>query len=71
MLLRHKKYFSHFIPNMDGWQNIVAGDDDSSLEGSMETPLACRKMQKNESSCTSAMASFFRKKDMVLIILII
>ena len=56
---------------MDGQPNIVAGYDASTIEGSVDTPLSRRKMLNNESPCTSEMASYFlRKKVMVLIILI-
>ena len=59
----HKSIFSHFVSYMDGRTNIVAGDDYSFLEGIVETPLSCRKMQNDESSCTSAMANFFVRKE--------
>ena len=54
----HKRIFSLFS-YIDGWPKIMAGDDAYSLEGSVETPLARRKMSNYESSCTSAMLGFF------------
>ena len=67
----HKSIFSHFVSHMDGWPNIVAGDNDYSLEGSVDTPISRLKFPNDESSCTNEMANYFeRKKVMVLIILI-
>ena len=43
---------------MDVRPKIVAGDDASSMEGSVETPISRRKMPNYESSCTSVMGLF-------------
>ena len=40
-----QNYFSRFVSYMDGLTNIMAGDDASSLEGSVEIPLARWKFQ--------------------------
>ena len=49
----------------------MVGDDASSLEVSVDTPLLLQKIPNDESSCTSAMENYFlRKKGMVLIIFI-
>ena len=54
----HNEIFSHFVSYMDGQTKIVAGDNASSLEGSVETPLSSQKVPNNESSFTSAMTFF-------------
>ena len=46
----HKRIFSNFVSYMYGRPNIVAGDDASSLDGSVETTLSRRKIPNNESS---------------------
>ena len=56
---------------MDWQPETVAGDDASSIEGSMETHISLWKIPNDDSSYTSAMANYFiRKKLMVLIIFI-
>ena len=47
---------------MDERPKIMVGDDASSLEGCVETPLSRRKMLNDESSCTSEMANYFVRK---------
>ena len=47
---------------MDRQNNIVAGDDASSLEVSVDTPLPRQKMTNHKSSCNSAMNIFKDKK---------
>ena len=54
----HKRIFSHFVSYMDWRPNIVAGDDASYLEVSVDTPLSRQKIPNYESSCTSAMVFF-------------
>ena len=67
----HKSIRSHFISYMGAQPNILGGNDASSLEGTMYTPLSRHKMPNNESSCTSIKEKYFvRKNIMVLIILI-
>ena len=58
----HKSIFVIFS-YMDGQPNIVAGDDASSLEGGVETPLSRRKIPNYESSCTIVMANYFVRKN--------
>ena len=59
MLLLLTKRCSQFVSNMDGRPKVVAGDNASSLEGSLETPLSRRKIPNDDSYCTSAMANYF------------
>ena len=61
MFTAHKRVFYHFFTYMYGRPKVVAGDDASSIDVSVETPLPLsrRKMPNDESSCTSAMANFF------------
>ena len=54
VITAYKRIFTIFS-YMDGRPNILAGDDASSLEESMETPLSRRKMPNDDPSCTSAM----------------
>ena len=51
---------------MYGRPKVVAGDDASSIDVSVETPLPLsrRKMPNDESSCTSAMAIFSAEADL-------
>ena len=71
VITAYKMFVSHFVFYMDGRPKIVAHDDASSLDGSTENPLSRKKMTNYESSCTLAMAYYFlRGKVIVLIILI-
>ena len=49
---------------MDGRLKIMAGDDSSYLEGSVETPLSRHKIPNEESYCTIAMENVFVRKKM-------
>ena len=44
---------------MDWRPEIVAGDNDSSLGGSVETSLSHQKMPNNEYYCTSVLDNYF------------
>ena len=50
---------------MDGRPKVVAGDDASSLDGILNTPmsLSLRKIPNDESSCTSAMNILFFEEE--------
>ena len=64
MVTEHKRVFYHFVSYMDGRPKVVAGDDASPLDESMETPLhlSRQKMPNDESSCTSSMANYIVRK---------
>ena len=47
---------------MDGQPKIVYGDDDSSLEEIVDTPLSRQKIPNDESSCTITMENCFCKE---------
>ena len=66
----HKSIFSHFVSYMDGQPKIVAYENASSLEGSVDTPLSRWKIPNDDSSFTSAIANYFVIIFMVPIILI-
>ena len=57
----HKWVFYLFVSYVYVRPKAMAGDDASSIYGSVENPLqlSCRKMTNYESSCTSAMANYF------------
>ena len=64
MILSHNRVFSHFFSYMDGRPKVVAGDDTSYFDGSVDTPLHLLhwKIHNDESSCTSAMDNYFVRK---------
>ena len=39
MFSAHKSVFFKFVSYMDGKPNVVSGDDSSSLDGILDTPL--------------------------------
>ena len=66
----HKSIFVIFS-YMDGQPNIVAGDDASSLEGSVKTPLSRGIIPNDDSSYTIVMAIYFVRKKVIVIIILI
>ena len=66
----HKKN-SHFFSYIYGRPKIVAGDDASSLEGSVKTPLSRGIIPNDDSSYTIVMAIYFVRKKVIVIIILI